>query len=56
LEVGEEDLDLIWGFLDDDGGGDLDVEEMCSKLETLHKSIAEHEKKQVSARLLVSVQ
>lgn len=54
LEIGEEDLDLIWGFLDDDGGGDLDVEEMCTKLESLHKNIAEHEKKQVSACLSVS--
>lgn len=45
--MSEEDLDLMWNFLDDDGGGDLDVEEMCSKLQSLHKNIAEHEKKQV---------
>lgn len=48
LEVEEEDLDLLWNHLDDDGGGDLDVTEMCSKLEQLYKNIAAHEKKQSS--------
>jgi len=56
LDVSEEDLELLWKHLDDDGGGDLDVEEMCAKLEELHKSIAAHEQKQASImpRLITS--
>jgi len=48
VEVDEEELDLIWNHLDDDGGGDLDVEEMCAKLEALHKQVAANEQKQAS--------
>ena len=48
LELEEEDIDLMWNYLDDDGGGDLDVSEMCQKLDTLHKQVAQHEEKQAS--------
>ena len=46
VEVDAEELDLLWNHLDDDGGGDLDVLEMCSKLEELHKQASANEKKQ----------
>ena len=48
VEVDEEELELIWNHLDDDGGGDLDVHEMCAKLEELHKHITANEQKQAS--------
>jgi len=56
LDLVEEDVNLLWDHLDEDGGGDLDVLEMCSKLEELHKKIAEHEKKSanVMPRLLAT--
>lgn len=36
LHLSDKDTDLLWDFLDDDGGGDLDVHEMCSKLKIMH--------------------
>ena len=36
----DRDLELIWNHLDADGGGDLDVYEMCATLQDLYKEEA----------------
>lgn len=44
LHLSDKDTDLLWDFLDDDGGGDLDVHEMCSKLEIMHDKAIKNER------------
>jgi len=56
LVLDNPNLDLLWSSLDDDGGGDLDYQELCQKLEGQYKKVLEAEQKHLRfmPRLLAS--
>jgi len=56
LDLPAEETDLLWDFLDDDGGGDLDTHEMCSKLMVHYKKEFQDDQEAAAAELAASEQ
>ena len=56
LTLEAESLEVLWGSLDEDGGGDLDYEELCLKLEEQYKKVMKAEARNLKhmPRLLAS--
>ncbi len=56
LDLPAEETDLLWDFLDDDGGGDLDMHEMCSKLMVHYKKQIQDDQEAAAAEGAASEQ